>query len=205
MEREPLDCRGMACPGPVLSVKGMVDEGADRIEVRVDNQAAVTNVTNFLTGQGFEVEADDQGGEDFLLSGSRVREEGQARADEPALSCAPSAGTERLAVLICTDRIGQGDEELGGKLMASFVSTLREMGPALWRLILLNNGVKLAIQGSDCLPSLKELEEGGVSILVCGTCLDWFDLLKKKAVGQTTNMLDVVTSLQVAGKVISLT
>jgi len=204
---ESLDCRGMACPKPVLSAKGAVDGGASRLEVRVDNQAAVTNVTNFLTSQGFEVETSDQGRDGFLLSGARVKEP-DPKAAEPVLTCAaPEAGpeAERIAVLVCTDRIGRGDDELGKKLMASYLATLKEMGPALWRLILLNDGVKLATLGAESLAVLKDLEENGVSILVCGTCLTWFELLEEKAVGETTNMLDVVTSLQVAGKVISLT
>jgi selenium metabolism protein YedF len=204
---EPLDCRGMACPKPVLTAKEAVDGGAERLKVLVDNQAAATNVTNFLTGQGYEVETSTQGGQDFLISGSRTGEPDREAAIEPLPACAvgEDAEPERIAVLICTDKIGRGDDGLGVKLMASYVATLKEMGPALWRLILLNDGVKMAIEGAESLAALKELEESGVSILVCGTCLTWFDLLEEKAVGETTNMLDVVTSLQVAGKVISLT
>ena len=108
-------------------------------------------------------------------------------------------------VLLATDRLGRGDDELGRKLVFNFLGTLREMGPELWRLILINGGVKLSIEGSDVLPSLQMLQEDGVHILVCGTCLNHFGLLDKKKVGETTNMLDIVTAMQVADKVISLT
>ena len=86
--------------------------------------------------------------------------------------------------------------------MLNFLATLPEMGPQLWRMILVNGAVRLAVEGSPCLEALQKLEAAGVTILVCGTCLTHFDLLDKKAVGQTTNMLDVVTSLQLAEKVI---
>ena len=99
--------------------------------------------------------------------------------------------------------IGQGDDILGAGLMKNFLATLKEMGPDLWRIIFLNAGVKLCCRGSEVIDTLKELEAGGVSILVCGTCLDYFKLLEQKEVGETTNMLDVVTSLQVADKVIT--
>jgi intracellular sulfur oxidation DsrE/DsrF family protein len=78
------------------------------------------------------------------------------------------------------------------------------MGPDLWRLVLLNGGVKLAIEGSEVLEQLQGLEREGITILVCGTCLTHFNILEKKRVGETTNMLDIVTSLQVADKVINL-
>ena len=106
-------------------------------------------------------------------------------------------------VLIVQDKIGRGDDRLGALLMQNFLKTLKEMGPSLWRLVFLNSGVKLTVEGAEALEPLKELESEGVSILVCGTCLNHFGLLEKKQVGETTNMLDIVTSLQVAEKVIS--
>jgi selenium metabolism protein YedF len=100
--------------------------------------------------------------------------------------------------------MGHGDDELGAKLLLNFLKTLKEMGPELWRLVFVNNGVKLAIEGAEALPVLKELEGEGVSILVCGTCLNHFNLLEKKKAGETTNMLDIVTAMQLADKVINI-
>jgi intracellular sulfur oxidation DsrE/DsrF family protein len=78
------------------------------------------------------------------------------------------------------------------------------MGDELWRLVFVNSGVKLTIDGAGTLQDLKDLETEGLTILVCGTCLDHFDLLEKKQVGQTTNMLDIVTAMQLADKVINI-
>jgi selenium metabolism protein YedF len=189
----------------VLNTKSAVDNGLNEIRVRVDNQAASDNVSHFLTSQGFQVDREAQG-QDFIVMGSRDGEAQPAQA-EPSGDKGVQAdeAPAKICALITTDRIGLGDDELGIKLMASYLATLKEMGPDLWRIILLNGAVKMAIEGAENLKALKELEESGVSILVCGTCLTFFDLLEKKAVGETTNMLDVVTSLQVAGKVISIT
>ena len=106
--------------------------------------------------------------------------------------------------MISTDKIGLGDDELGVKLMESFITTLKEMGPDLWKIVFVNNGVKLTIENSNVLPDLKNLADTGTDILVCGTCLNHFNLLEKKQVGETTNMLDIVTSMQLADKVINL-
>jgi selenium metabolism protein YedF len=100
--------------------------------------------------------------------------------------------------------MGFGDDELGLKLMLSFLRTLKEMGLDLWRLVFVNNGVKLTIDSSEVIEELKGYENGGLKILVCGTCLNHFKLLERKQVGETTNMLDIVTAMQLADKVISL-
>jgi selenium metabolism protein YedF len=135
-----------------------------------------------------------------------------SQAVEPAC-CAgeKSEGTEqsrdgkKILVLLATDRLGQGDDELGGKIVINFIRTMKEMGDDLWRLVLLNGGVKLAVEGAEALPYLQELAQKGLGILVCGPCLKTFNLFEKKQVGELTSMLDIVTSMQVAEKVISLT
>ncbi len=107
-------------------------------------------------------------------------------------------------VMVATDRIGHGDDELGSKLMISFLKTIKEMGNELWRLVFVNNGVKLTTTDSEILATLKNYEAEGLHILVCGTCLTHFDLLDKKEVGETTNMLDIVMAMQLADKVINI-
>ena len=201
-----IDCRNMACPQPVLATKDLIEsQSPDQVEVLVDNEAASQNVSRFLGTRGYQTEMARQDS-DFLIIGSLSGEAPvPAPADAPSpeeYTCAvPGKGT---CLMVGTDLIGRGDDELGGKLMKNFIATLKEMGSELWRIIFVNNGVKLCIEGSDSLGALQDLERSGVSILVCGTCLDFFNLLDQKQVGETTNMLDVVTSLQVASKVINI-
>jgi selenium metabolism protein YedF len=119
----------------------------------------------------------------------------------------PEAGEapRKILVLMGADRLGRGDDLLGAKLIGNFIATLKEMGPELWCVVLLNAGVKLAVAGSEVLAGLQNLEHSGVRLLVCGTCLNHFQLLEAKQVGETTNMLDIVTAMQLADKVITLT
>lgn len=107
-------------------------------------------------------------------------------------------------VMMTNDRMGAGDDDLGKKLAISFIKTLKELGDELWRLVFVNNGVKLTIDGAPVLEDLQAYEKDGLTILVCGTCLTHFDLLEAKKVGQTTNMLDIVTAMQLADKVVSI-
>jgi len=215
-----LDCQGLPCPQPVLQCKHSLETQAPtQLAVLVDNEAALQNVTRFLGTQGLTVSHVQKGDSLWEITASRrnasisdtaVPKAASGTASE-ATPEAASAGSLQPAgadqggktlVFLSTQGIGSGDEQLGEKLMASFLATLPELGPHLWRMILVNGAVRLAVRESPVLDSLRQLEDAGVSILVCGTCLTHFDLLNHKAVGQTTNMLDVVTSLQLADKVI---
>lgn len=112
---------------------------------------------------------------------------------------------KKTLVLLATDSLGQGDAGLGRKIVVNFLRTMKEMGDDLWRLIMLNGAVKLTVEGSEALPYLQELSRNGLGILVCGPCLKTFDLFEKNQVGELTSMVDIVTSMQLADKVISLT
>ena len=194
-----IDCRGLACPAPVLKTKELVEqEQPEKLSVIVDNEAAKQNVTRFLEYQGFVVSV-NQEGSDFHVMGHAGEETGSkpAHAESEEVK-------QKIMVMVGNDRMGHGDDELGLKLMVSFLTTLKEMGDELWRLVFVNNGVKMTISDSEVLPVLKELEEKGVYILVCGTCLTHFNLLEKKMVGETTNMLDIVTAMQLADKVVNI-
>ena len=197
-----LDCRGLACPQPVIKTKEFLEAQAPQaLEVLVDNQAASQNVIRFLGSQGYRAAVQAKGA-DFLVSAQRDQSLPVQEPPEAAqMSC---AGPERILVLVRSDTLGRGDDILGAGLMKNFLLTLKEMGPALWRLVFVNSGVKLCTQGSQSLPALMELQAAGASILVCGTCLNHFGLLEQKEAGETTNMLDIVTSMQAASKVITV-
>ncbi|MBW1918326.1 MAG: sulfurtransferase-like selenium metabolism protein YedF [Deltaproteobacteria bacterium] len=202
MAASRLDCRGLACPSPVLKTKELIDQGnVDQLTVLVDNPAAQENVSRFLTRSGYQLQVEESDGA-IAITGFRDKSE---TCQLPLQQAPQPASESKIMVLLGVNYLGRGDDELGRKLVISFIKTLKEMGRELWRLVLLNSGVKLATEGSEVLASLQELENDGVTILVCGTCLDHFHLLDKKQVGETTNMLDIVTSMQLADKVISLT
>jgi selenium metabolism protein YedF len=195
-----IDARGLACPAPVIQTKAAIQEkGLTRVRVVVDNAAAQQNVQRFLESQGFQTRL-EHADFDYLVVGAS----GSVPAEQPQPAPSPPRDLKKVLVMCATDRIGFGDDALGLKLMVNFIRTLKEMGDELWRLVLVNNGVKLTIDGSQVLEDLKAQEEKGLKILVCGTCLDHFDLLDRKQVGETTNMLDIVTAMQLADKVISL-
>ncbi|WP_020590243.1 sulfurtransferase-like selenium metabolism protein YedF [Desulfobacter curvatus] len=202
-----LDCRKMDCPAPVLETKKCLENDAlSHIRVLVDNDAAVENVSRFLTYAGFEVGVESDGAVS-IVEGTRDQSDavkfaaGQSGSDTESPAEENSA---KIMVMAASNKFGVGDDELGAKLMINFIKTLKEMGKDLWRLVFVNHGVTLATVDSAVLEDLRALEESGVTILVCGTCLTHLNLMERKAIGQTTNMLDIVTAMQLADKVITL-
>lgn len=203
--KKKIDCRTLQCPAPVLKTKECLEQDAvTQIDVIVDNDAAVENVSRFLNFQEFEVSVDTDG-ITSTISGRRDPEKARLLETHTGpVKIKEGSDHQKILVILSSLQIGKGDDELGRKLMVNFVKTLKEMGNDLWRMVLLNHGVKLSTRDSIILEDLRELSASGVSILVCGACLTHLGLMEAKAIGETTNMLDVVTSMQVADKVIQM-
>lgn len=202
-----IDARKLSCPAPVLLTRDAVDNHQPaQIRIIVDNDAARQNVVRFLESRCYQTSFDREG-DLFRITGRKGPDAPSTPCRESTdlseyLTCSDRA-EKKVMIIIATDRIGFGDDELGKKLMISFIRTCKEMGRELWRLVFINNGVKLTVDGSPVLTELTGLEKEGITILVCGTCLTHFNLMENKQVGQTTNMLDIVTAMQLADKVIN--
>lgn len=207
MSEKTLDCQGMTCPQPLMACRRCIEsEAPASLKVLVDDDAALENVSRYLAASGYKASS-TKDGPTWIISATRSNEAGDsspAPVEDFPCPLPNENRTQRVVVFLSAETLGRGDDGLGGKLMANFLKTLPEMGQDLWRIVMVNGAVKMAAQDSPHLEALRTLESQGVSILVCGTCLEFFGLLDKRAVGQTTNMLDVVTSLQLASKVIDL-
>jgi selenium metabolism protein YedF len=102
-----------------------------------------------------------------------------------------------------SNRMGTGDEELGRILLQSFFKTLEASDEKPERMIFVNSGVRLTTEGSELIATLRKIEEAGVAISSCGTCLDYYGLKEKLKVGTVGNMAGTVESLMSAGTVVS--
>jgi len=206
-----VDCKGLPCPQPIIRLKGLLGESSPAaVLVIVDNEAAVENVCRFLSANGYAAEHTPDTETAGLWRVAAFRDATGPEGRPPAVAAAPRSSRTfngegaRTLVMITSPVFGSGDDALGTSLMRNFLATLPEFGGDLWRLVLLNGGVRLAVKGSPVLNELRTLHDSGVDILSCGACLEFFGLIAEKAVGETTNMLDVVTSMQLADKVIRI-
>jgi selenium metabolism protein YedF len=188
-----IDCRNMACPLPVVTVKRALEEAAgEPVTVLLDNGAPRENVTRFAANRGFSVsESPAEGGVALQISGS-----GRAGT----VAAAPAGGP--TVVLVAADRLGDGPEELGRLLMKNFIITLLDLEKVPDRMLFVNTGVLLTTEGSEVLEALEKLGNRGVEVLSCGVCLDFFQRKEKLRAGAVTNMFTIAESLMTAGSVI---
>ncbi len=188
-----VDARGLPCPKPVLKTKEALDAvGEGVVEVLVDSEASRENVKRFAERQGCTVEVRKEEGYWRLLI-------------TKGFTCqVPSVSeSKKKVLLVLSDSMGE-ERELGDILIRAFFSTLKESSQKPDRIILINRGVFLTTQGSKLIDVLKELEELGIEIYSCGTCLDYFGLKDKLMVGKVTNMYDTVEALMDAEDVVRL-
>jgi selenium metabolism protein YedF len=196
---EVVDCRGLACPQPVIQTKKAM-AGADQVTTIVDNRTAVSNVSQMAAREGFSVDVEEKDDGTYL----HLSREREPSAESTVLAEARGGAAAPTVVLVPGDGMGRGDHELGGILIRSFLHTLHEVEPLPDTIIFLNAGVKLTVEGSPVLEDLDALEQRDVEILACGTCLGHFELRDKIAVGQVSNMYSIAEALLAAGNVVAL-
>lgn len=196
-----VDAKGMACPLPVVEAKKAMAQAAEgeTIRVLVDNAIAVQNLTKMAQQKGCAVSGGETGDGNYYVEitpGAQTSVE----ADEPTV-CQPLPSGKTVVVL-SSDQMGGGSEQLGRALMKAFVFALTQMDAAPDTVLLYNGGAKLSSEVPETIADLKKLEEAGCEILTCGTCLDFYSLTDRLAVGGVTNMYAICELLLQAGKVI---
>jgi selenium metabolism protein YedF len=194
-----IDCRNMACPAPVVTTKRALDEASgEPLRVLLDDGAPRENVGRFARSRGFSVaEEPCDGGYALLIKGDSA-----SAVDVPSPSIARANG-ERVMV-ISSDRLGNGPDELGLLLMKNFIITLLDLETLPDRIFFLNTGVHLTVEGSDVLEALERLGNRGVEILSCGICLDYFGKKESLRAGTVTNMFTTAESIMQASLTVTL-
>lgn len=207
MTEKKLNCKGLACPQPVLETKKALEElpAGGVLIVTVDNTAAKENVTLFAANAGHRVQTEEREGE-FILTitkgGGKAAPAGENRAGGQAAQ--KNAREEKITFLITSNLFGQGSPDLGQALIKSFFTALAGQENPPEALIFLNTGVYLASRDSEVLPYLQEIARKGTAVLSCGTCLEYYKLKEKLAAGRITNMHEILELTARAGKVVTI-
>lgn len=197
-----VDARTLSCPQPVVLTQKALEE-SDQVTTIVDNEVAVENVTRLAQKKGFDIKVEVKKDREFHLHLTRNRSltgENQVEG-QSGLGC---QGTGPTVLLLASDALGQGSDELGKKLITAFVQMLGEISPKPDTIVLMNSGVKLAVEGSQVIEDLRGLSDKGVEILACGTCLGYYDIKEQLRVGKISNMYDIASALFSAGRLVTL-
>ena len=198
-----VDARGMACPLPVVNAKKASEEmnAGDVLTILVDNEIAVQNLTRFAAHKGFGVSSAKNAENNFAVV-MQITGEAATAAVNREESCTPDARKKGMLVVLSANTMGTGDEKLGKALMKAFVFALTKQDQLPETILCYNSGAYLTCEGADTLEDMKLLESEGVVIRTCGTCLDFYGLKDKLAVGTVTNMYDIVECMETAQTII---
>lgn len=190
METKLLDCTKLECPMPVIKAKQELEkDGEMLLDVIVDNEIAVQNLTKLANSMGYKSSSKKQD-ENFCVSIEKTINT-SLNQDKSNLKFVE----ERQTILIKTSFLGVGDDSLGSTLMKGFIFTLTQSKPLPKKVMFLNSGVKLTTENEETVKNLQILEKEGTEIVSCGTCLDFYNLKDKLKVGSVGNMYDIVDSL----------
>lgn len=195
---------GDTCPIPVVKTKNAIKEmgGAGTVEVLVDNEIAVQNLTKMANQKGYQIvskKLEDQKYQALITVGEGSLEE--AAEEEPAY-CVPDSRVKKTVVVVDTNLMGRGNDELGKVLIKGFIYALTQQDVLPSKILFYNGGATLTCEGSDSLEDLQSLEAQGVEILTCGTCLNYYEMTDKLKVGNVTNMYDICESMVTADLIV---
>lgn len=196
-----VDARGMACPLPVVNAKKASEEmnSGDVLTVVVDNEIAVQNLQRFAGHKGYGVTAENKSEKEYIITMNIVSEDSK-KADTDIeteeIQCHTDIIKKGMTVVLSADVMGSGDEKLGKSLMKAFVFALTKQDQLPQTILCYNKGAFLSCEGADTIEDFKILEAEGVNILTCGTCLDFYGIKEKLAVGTVTNMYEIVEKME---------
>ena len=209
MNKIKVDAMGDQCPIPVIKTKKALKEITETtlVEVHVDNEIAVQNLSKMAKQKNLEYKCEKLEEQHYIIKikaeaeaeGVSIQQEAPAENDKEI--CYPDRKSNTVVVL-SSNQMGNGSEELGQILMKGFIFALTELDELPSTVLLYNSGVKLSTEGSNSIEDLKTLQAQGVEILSCGTCLNYYDLTEKLQVGDVTNMYFILEKMAQADKII---
>lgn len=199
-----VDARGLQCPKPVIETKKALNNIGDEILTTiVDNEVAKENVKKLAISMDYMVDIIEDNNEFHLNISkdlSRVKLDNIDMGNDK-LSKKENANH---VILIGKDKMGEGDEVLGNILMKGYIYSLTECEPYPKALLFVNSGVNLTIDESEVLDHLKVLQDKGIELLSCGTCLDFYGYKDRLAIGEVTNMYTIVELTSSASNTITI-
>jgi selenium metabolism protein YedF len=203
MADHTVDARGLRCPQPLMLAKKALEgiSAGESLRVLIDNENSRDNLIRFLKDHGITPELSSAGG---VYTVDLEKAAGATRLGDAASYCVPERPATGPVVVINHHGMGSGSEELGKILLQACVNTLKELSPLPSAILCYNAGVLATVDGAPTVPALAQLEKQGVTLLVCGTCVDYYDLKGKVAVGTISNMYDILLQLSTAPRIITL-
>ncbi len=199
-----VDTKGQLCPAPLIATKRALKEtpAGEPFIVLTDNRTSFNNLSRFLLDNNTDFKVSEGGGVWTItitrLSGSEI----MTNAED---YCTPEiAHFEKgnFIVVISSDKMGGGDDELGYLLIENFIKALKDLDRLPRKIVFYNKGVTIVTKNSPVITHLQDLEKMGVELLLCATCVNYYKLEDQVGAGMLSNMYSIAESMASAGSII---
>jgi selenium metabolism protein YedF len=199
-----VDTKGQLCPAPLIAAKRALKETAEgeSFILLTDNKTSFDNLSRFLKDNKADFEINESDGLWTLTIKKTLGDVVQTRAEEYCTSAISHFEKGDYIVAITSDKMGEGDNDLGHLLIQNFIKALQDLDKLPQHIVFYNRGVTLAIEDSPVIRHIKDLEKMGVEIHLCATCVNHYKLEKKIAAGSLSNMYSIAEIMASAGHVI---
>lgn len=196
------DACGQMCPKPLIIAKKALKDSEIKGEFKllIDNDTSKENVERFLSDNKVQFSTTSKNGLHTLIISKSGNIENLSNEEE--YCPLPSQTKSSHIIAVTSDKMGHGDDNLGDILIKGFINTIKEVEPLPEKIVFYNSGIILTLDNSPVIDSLRELEESGIKILVCGTCADFYEVKDRVSVGIVSNMYDILETLSHASKVV---
>jgi selenium metabolism protein YedF len=199
-----IDTKGQLCPTPLIAAKKALKEAVtgESFVVITDNKTSFDNLSRFLKDNKADIKSTESGGVWTLTVTKSSTELVHPNAEEYCASSIPHFQQGNYIVVISSDKMGEGDDELGHLLMVNYIKALKDLDKLPGKIVFYNNGVKLATKSSPAIENLRDLEKMGVELMLCSTCINYYCLDTVVGVGVVSNMYSIAEAMATSDKVI---
>jgi selenium metabolism protein YedF len=199
-----IDTKGQQCPAPIIATKKALKESktGETFKVLTDNQISQNNLTRFLKDNNTEFSVEETDGVWTITVTKKSAEVHYAKPEEYCTTDVPHFSKGNFIIAFTSDKMGEGDGELGRLLIINFIKAIKELDKLPEKMVFYNYGVKLGSVESPVFDHLKEIEKMGVELVLCATCVKYYSLEDKIKIGSLGNMFEIAQAMASAGNII---
>ena len=199
-----VDTKGQLCPAPLIAAKKALKETSvgESFIVLTDNQTSLNNLSRFLKDNNADFQVSETAGVWTLTITKTTGDVTLAKAEEYCNSSVSHFQKGNFIVVLASDKMGEGDDELGHLLMNNFIKALKDLDILPQKMVFYNSGVKLAANDSPVIEHLKDLEKMGVELLLCATCVNHYSIESIVGAGTLSNMYAIAEVMASAGNIV---
>jgi selenium metabolism protein YedF len=199
-----VDTSGLTCPAPLIATKRALKENdpGDKFQVITDNLTSLTNILRFLKDNKISFSHNEVDGKWIINVTKGSNELISPEAESYCETVIPHLTKGKFVIAFTSDTMGEGDEDLGRLLTGNFIKALKDLDHLPAKIVFYNKGVMLGRVGSPYESDLSELENMGVTLLFCATCIDHYTIRDQVRIGHFSNMFEIAQTMASASHVI---